>query len=301
MISRADWALLAVSFLWGSTFVIVKGVLSEVSTLLFLALRFTLAAGVLALALGGRLRAGGGRMAGIRREWPGGAVCALLLFLGYVLQTEGLTTTTASRSAFLTGLYIVLVPLLAPLVHQSRPRPVEMAGLLLAGCGTALLTAGGSGWRLQDWSLNRGDVLTIGCALAFAGHILAVTHYSRRMAYERLALYQIGGVGMLSWLALGPLETPRMSWSAGAIGAIVVTALLATTAAFLIYTWAQQRTTSTRAALIFASEPIFAGLIAWSWAGERWTGRALAGAALILSGIVLVEVKPSNGKPHPEE
>lgn len=301
MISRADLALLAVSLLWGGTFVVVKEALNDVSTFLFLALRFTLAAGVLAVALGGRLGSRGSAAGGLRQEWRGGLVCAGLLFLGYALQTAGLRLTTASKSAFLTGLYIVLVPLLASLVNESRPRPAEAAGILLAGCGTALLTAASGGWQAQRWDLNRGDMMTILSAVAFAGHILSVTHYSRRMAYERLALYQIGGVALFSWLALRPMETPRIVWSAGAAAAIAATAVLATSAAFLIYTWAQQRTTPTRAALIFASEPVFAGLIAWLWAGEAWTASGLAGAGLILSGIVLVEVKPSNGTPHQED
>ncbi|NWF84692.1 MAG: DMT family transporter, partial [Bryobacteraceae bacterium] len=216
MISRADMALLAVSLLWGGTFVVVKEALRDVSTFLFLALRFTLAAGVLALALGRRIGAQGTLVDGLRLEWRGGAACAGLLFLGYALQTAGLTLTTASKSAFLTALYIVLVPLLASFVNESRPRPVEVAGILLAACGTALLTAASGGWQAQSWDLNRGDMLTILSALAFAGHILAVAHYSRRMAYERLALYQIGGVAVFSWLARKPMEPPRIVWSAGA-------------------------------------------------------------------------------------
>lgn len=301
MISRADLALIAVSLLWGGTFVVVKDALNDVSTFLFLALRFTLAAGVLAMALGRRLASGMEGPAALRQEWRGGVVCAALLFFGYAFQTAGLKLTTASRSAFLTALYIALVPLLASFVNDSRPRPAEIAGILLAGCGTALLTAASGGWQAQGWDLNRGDMLTILSALAFAGHILTVTHFSRRMAYERLALYQIGGVALFSWLALRPMETPRIVWSAGVIASIAATAVLATSAAFLIYTWAQQRTTPTRAALIFASEPVFAGLIAWLWAGEAWTTSGVAGAGLILSGIVLVEVKPSNGTPHQED
>lgn len=295
MISRADWVLLAVSFTWAATFVVVKDALSGVSTFLFLAIRFTLAAAALALVVRGRLSLNG---AGLRSQWRGALTCGLFLFAGMALQTQGLRFTTASRSAFLTGLYIVLVPLLSSFVHQGRPRPVEFIGALLAGGGTALLAAGGSGWAQQSWAWNPGDVLTVLGAFAFSGHILAVAHYSRSMQFENLALYQIGGVALFSWLAVWPMEQPRIEWSASMAWSILATAILATTLAFLFYTWAQKRTTAARAALIFATEPVFAGLIAWRWAGEGWTVRALAGAGLILSGIVLVEVKPRNRQIH---
>lgn len=296
MISTADWAMLAVSLIWGATFVIVKDALAGVSPLLFLALRFSLAALILALFLRGRLdpAGSGGRLG----DWRGGLIASSLLFLGYALQTVGLGQTSASRSAFLTGLYIVLVPLLAACVHQSRPRPAEIAGVSLAAVGTALLT-----WRGADWirgfrELNSGDLLTVCCAVAFAGHILAVAHYSRCMSFERLTLYQIGGVALISWLSLGTLESPRIVWSPGLVGAIATTALLATTLSFFLYTWAQRRISPTRAALIFSTEPIFAGVIAWRWAGESWTAGNLAGAGLILSGIVLVELKPGSRSVH---
>jgi drug/metabolite transporter (DMT)-like permease len=296
MISAADWALLAVSFIWGGAFVVVKEALAGVSPLLFLALRFSAAAVLLAILL--RKRLSSGPALAWCGDWRGGLTAGTLLFLGYALQTAGLEKTTASRSAFLTSLYIVLVPLLAAFVKQGRPRPVEIAGVSLAAAGTAILTTQGANWARGSWSLNPGDALTVMSALAFAGHILAVAHYSRSMSYERLALYQISGVALISWLSLPTLETPRIVWSRPVIGAIAATALLATTLAFLLYTWAQRHTSATRAALIFATEPIFAGLIAWRWPGENWSVESAVGAALILSGIVLVELKPGSPGVH---
>lgn len=296
MISRADLALLLVSLIWASTFVIVKEALAEVSTLLFLALRFTLASIMLALILGRRLLSG--QPYKWRHGWRGGLVCSTFLFLGYALQTAGLRLTSASRSAFLTGLYIVLVPLLASFVNQGRPQRREFGGALLALAGTALMTSDGGGWRLQRFDLSRGDLLTLGCAFAFAAHILAVAHYSRKMSSERLSLFQIGGVALFCWAAIGPFEKPEIAWSTGLAWALASTAILATTFCFFIYTWAQRRTTAARAALIFATEPVFAGLVAWGWAGEHWTVASLAGAGLILSGIVLVEMKPAAPAGH---
>ncbi len=282
---RAELALVAVAFIWGATFVVVKQALADVSTFLFLGMRFTLAAVLLALALSGRL----GRARA--EEWRGGLLCSGLLFLGYALQTTGLRLTTASKSAFITGLYIVLVPLLGSLVQRVVPRPWELGGAALATAGTALLTAGGAGG--MDLRLNAGDMLTAACAVAFAAHLLAVERYSRRMDYERLSLYQVAGVAGLSWLAAGTVETPRVEWSQALLFALLATALLATALSFLLYTWAQRHTSATKAALIFALEPVFAGVLAWAVSGEEWGAGSLGGAALILAGIVLAELKPA--------
>ncbi len=286
--ARAELALAAVAFIWGATFVIVKGALEDVSTFLFLALRFTLATVLLAFWLRGRLA---------RRTpiaWGGGLLCGVLLFLGYALQTAGLRWTTASNSAFITGLYVVMVPLLASLVYRSRPRAAELGGAMLATAGTALLSGGlPTAWK-------RGDLLTAGCAVAFAGHILAVERYSRRMDFERLSLMQIAGVAALSWVAAAWMEPARIVWSARLWAALLSTSVLATALSFLLYTWAQGQTSAARAALIFALEPVFAGLVAWAAAGERWTAASLAGAAMILTAILLVELKPGAAARHPE-
>ncbi len=285
---RAELALAAVAFLWGATFVIVKGALEDVSTFLFLALRFSMASLLLAFWLRSRL---------VRRTpvaWAGGALCGALLFAGYALQTAGLRWTTASNSAFLTGLYIVLVPLLGSFVYRSRPRAAELGGAALAAAGTALL----SGGLPSEW--NRGDLLTAGCAVAFAAHILAVERYSRRMDFERLSLMQIAAVAVLSWAAAAWIEPARVVWTARLWWALGTTSVLATALSFVLYTWAQGQTSATRAALIFALEPVFAGLVAWAAAGERWTAATLAGASLILAGIVLVELKPASAGRHPE-
>lgn len=282
---RAELALVAVAFIWGATFVVVKQALSDVSTFLFLGMRFTLAAVLLLVALRGRL----GRARA--EEWRGGLACGGFLFLGYALQTAGLRLTTASKSAFITGLYIVLVPLLGSLVQKSVPRLAELGGALLAAVGTTLLTAGGAG--ALELRLNAGDLMTAACAVAFAAHLLSVERYSRRMDYERLSLYQVAGVAALSWMAAGAFETPCVVWSRELYFALLATALLATALSFLLYTWAQKHTSAIKAALIFALEPVFAGLLAWAVSGEEWGAASLGGAALILAGIVLVELKPA--------
>lgn len=285
---NAELAIAAVAFLWGATFIVVKNSLNDASTFLFLSLRFTMATVLLWLALRGRLSRTG------PADWRGGLLCGFFLFLGYVLQTAGLRVTTASNSAFITGLYVVLVPLLGSLVKRSKPTLVELTGAVAALIGTGLMTSVDLGLHF-----NTGDLLTAACALAFAGHILAVAHYSKTMDYERLSLYQVGGVALFSWLGVAFVEPARVVWSGRLWFGLLSTAVFATALSFLLYTWAQKHTTATRTALIFALEPVFAGLTAWVVAGEAWTARSLAGAGLILAGIVLVEVKPARPEGHP--
>ena len=284
---RAELAIATVALIWGATFIVVKNSLNDVSTFLFLSLRFTMATALLWFVLRNRLNRKG------PSDWRGGLLCAFFLFLGYVLQTAGLRMTTASNSAFITGLYVVLVPLLGSLVNRSKPAPVEVTGAVAALIGTGLMTSVDMGMRF-----NTGDLLTAACALAFAGHILSVAHYSKTMDYERLSLYQVGGVALFSWLGASFVEPVRVVWTGRLWFGLLSTAVFATALSFLLYTWAQKHTTAARTALIFALEPVFAGLTAWIVAGEAWTARSLAGAALILVGIVLVEVKPSRPVGH---
>ena len=288
----ADLTLVFVSLLWGVTFVVVKSALADASALVFLALRFTLAA----LLLAGLFRFRPGSLNGFLEHWRGGIVCGCFLFLGYALQTGGLLTTTASKSAFLTGLFIVFVPILSSLLRGRTPGWIEWTGTVMAISGTALLTIQpSSGFRL-----SLGDLLTIGCAIAFSAHMLSVAHFSTARSHEALTLWQILSVAVLSAAGCRWIEPPRLVWTPRLGLAVVVTAVFATTVSFALYTWAQARTSATRAALVFALEPVFAALTAWIWSGESWTLRSLTGAALILGAIIFVELKPSFGQTHPQ-
>lgn len=288
---QADAALVLITLIWGATFVLVKEALEDVSTLLFLALRFTLASA--ALAVGFRAR---GPLRIERRVLRAGVVTGLCLFTGYLFQTFGLRFTTPSKSAFITGLSVVLVPLLAAAVGRSRARPSEWAGAATATCGLALLTLEGSSLRM-----GMGDGLTLVCAVGFATHILAVGHYAPRVRVEELSLVQIATAAALALAGCWWAEPVRVRWSLRVIGAVVVTGLLATALAFTVQVWAQRRTTPTRTALIFALEPVFAWLTSYLVAGEVLSVRAAAGAMLILAGVLLVELKPTGRKPEERE
>jgi drug/metabolite transporter (DMT)-like permease len=147
--------------------------------------------------------------------------------------------------------------------------------------------------------MNRGDVLTLLCAIAFAGHIVTLGHFSAKMRFETLSVFQVITAALLAGSLFWWVEPTRVVWRPGVVFAIVVTGLLATAWAFTVQAWAQQYTTSTRTALIYMLEPVIAWLTSYISVGEGLTRRAAAGAALILGGILLVEAKPLNPRPHP--
>jgi drug/metabolite transporter (DMT)-like permease len=290
---KAEAALVLNTVVWGATFVLVKAALLDVSPLLFLALRFSLATGALLALFRGSLR-----VPFTGKAWAAGALAGVFLFAGYLFQTLGLRLTTAPKSAFITGLTSVLVPLLAALVYRNRPQVSEVAGVLVATAGLGLMTLEGAGAGAPG-SISRGDLLTFFCAIGFAAHIVTLGHFSENVRFQLLSVAQVGAAAVLALSSFWWAETPQVRWRPAVICAILVTGLLATALAFTIQAWAQQYTTSTRTGLIYMLEPVFAWITSYCIMGEGLSGRAAAGAALILGGVVLVELKPWNPRLHP--
>ena len=284
---QADLALALVAVVWGSTFVVVKRALADVSTLYFLFLRFSLAGLCLVLLFAPAFRKMPRRE--IASGLGAGAIAGLFLWLGYILQTLGLKYTTAGNSGFLTGLYIVLVPLIGAAFLRKRPNHREILGIAIATAGMVVMTLPS---LAAHFTINLGDLLTLGCAVAFAFHLITVGYYSRRQKTEALTLGQIACAAVLSGLSLR-MEPLHIAWNRAVWIAILLTAIFATAAAFALQTWAQRYTTPTRTALIFALEPVVALVTAVSIGGEALTIYAVAGGALILTGILAVELKPS--------
>jgi drug/metabolite transporter (DMT)-like permease len=286
---KADLGLAIVALVWGSTFVIVKWALDDISTVYFLAIRFWIASLCMALMFARSFQRAGTQA--VLRGLRGGSIAGVFLWLGYILQTFGLKYTSAGNSGFLTGLYIVLVPLISAAFFRRLPQLKELGGILIATAGMVFLTlphaSSQTGLHLH---VNRGDILTIGCAVAFAFHLLLLGYYSPRSCFEAVALGQIVCAAGLSTLSL-IVEPPHAAWSGRLVFAIVLTSVFATAIAFALQTWGQQYTTPTRTALIFALEPVFALVTAGVIGGEPVTVSAVIGGALILSGILLVELK----------
>ena len=280
----ADLALVTITLIWGATFVVVKEALHSVSTLLFLALRFSLATVALGLLFGRRLLT----EPRPRHALRAGLLVGASLVLGYLFQTLGLRSTTPARSAFITGLSMVLVPLYAALFDRVRPSGSSWAGVATATVGLYLLAGPGSGDRFAT-----GDLLTLGCAASFGLHVVLLGRLAARTSVAFLAFTQVAATAAFSLATFSWAETPYIRWSGSLLAALGVTGLLATALAFSIQTWAQRFTSPTHTALIFALEPVFAAFTSYVVLGESLQGAGLAGAALILAGILFSELGPS--------
>jgi drug/metabolite transporter (DMT)-like permease len=273
--TKAEAFLVVVTAIWGCTFVVVKGALADASPLPFLAVRFLLA-GFLLLAILGR-----GQVE--RRTIFPGSILGLFLFAGYLFQTWGLIYTTPSKSAFLTGFSVILVPVIMMLAG-FRMGSASLVGGALGLIGIYFLVAP-SGMA----AVNRGDILTLAGALSFAVHIVLVGRYTKKFSFVHLVPVQILVVGLLSLVALPIVPDQTLHFTARLVAAILVTAVLATGVAFSVQNWAQQYTPAAHTALIFALEPVFAALSSWLVVGEHFGGRALLGSGLILAGMIVSE------------
>ncbi len=208
----------------------------------------------------------------------------LFLFGGYLFQTWGLVYTTPSKSAFLTGFSVILVPLIMMALGQKLG-PATLLGAVLGLGGIYLLVApSGMG------GVNRGDIFTLVGATSFAVHIVLVGRYTKRFSFLHLVPVQILVVGLLASVALVIVPAQKLHFTARLVVAILVTALLATGVAFSVQNWAQQYTPPAHTALIFALEPVFAAISSWLVVGEHFQGRTLVGAGLILAGMVFSEI-----------
>jgi len=283
---QADLALALCSLIWGATFLVVKDALPFASVFVFNALRFSLAAIVMAVVYWQALR----KLSAA--TLAAGALMGFFMFAGYAFQTLGLKLTTPSKAGFITGASVVMVPVLLALFWKRRVNHWVWAGAIVALAGLYYLTVPRTG--ITD--LNRGDFLVLACALMFALYIIVVGRYSVQHSVAALSVLQVVMTALLT-LACLPLlavtrwEPPRLTWSPGLVWAILITAVGATALCFSMQVWAQQYTTPTHTAILLSLEPVFAALTSVIVAHERLGARILLGGALVLVGILLAELK----------
>src|SRR2546423_1022049 len=266
--------------------------------MLFNAVRMTFAAFALALLFGLR-----GKLRGIKSSTlRDGIVAGAFLWAGYEFQTQGLIYTTPSKSAFLTGVSVVLVPIFLALFWRKRTNHWTVLGVAAAFVGLFLLTvpASGNSWFGDLASVNRGDVITSGCAIAFGFQIIFLGRATRRHPFEQIALLQTVTAATLMFVSVPLIEHPHLQLSTRLILAIVITGLLGTALAFTVQAWAQQFMPPTNTALIFALEPVFAWITSYVLLGERLGLRSAAGATLILGGLVASEALGNQSAPDSE-
>lgn len=272
-------ALTAVTAIWGWSFLLVKEAVAVYPVFAFLAVRFSLAAGLLGPFLLLRL----GTLS--RRAVAGGFLMGAALFSGYAFQTLGLLTTSAAHSGFITGLFVVLTPLFQVALTRRLPPPGSLLAVLLAFLGLALLS-----WPQEGGAFNRGDLLSLCCAAAYAVHLLLTSHMARRYDTALLTLVQVATVALLSWaMALfgGPPPWPIPS---PALRGILLTAFLATALAYYVQTTFQRHTSPIQTAVVFTLEPVFAGLFAVLLGGETLGTRGVTGGALIVLAMMVGQV-----------
>jgi drug/metabolite transporter (DMT)-like permease len=293
---RAHLLLFSVVAVWGSTFVLVKDALSDVSPLLFNLLRMALAFLCLAVVYRRQWRQIS------RLAWKSGALIGLILAIAYHLQTSGLKLTTPSNSAFITGLTLVLVPLLAAVPGVRRrgakaPPWNVWLGVVLAFAGVALMAApamagsGGAVFGLPDLTgIGTGDLLTLGCSFAFAWHITVQDRVSDKgIPFQQLALLQLGFCTLVMGVTTPLLEKPHLQLTWLVVVTLAVEAVLATAVAFTVQSWVQQFLAPTYLVLIYAVEPVFAWLTSLAFLHQGLSARAGCGAFLILAGVLAAE------------
>ncbi len=279
----AEFMLATVTLFWGATFPIVKDAIEEMPVMAFLWVRFAFAAILLALLAG---RSGFASLD--RRGWRLGILLGTLLFFSYLFQTFGLERTSSANAGFLTGLGVVWVPMLAGPLLKKPAAFGSKIGVGLALVGLFMLT-----WH-TPWSINFGDLLVVICSLFVALHILGLDAFTRGYDGRALTFVQIATMAILGCagsLAFEPTSWPQQ-WTGSLIFAFIITAVFATAYAFWAMTTFQNRTTPTRAALIYTLEPVFAAIFSIWLAGDRLSAIGWAGGALIVAGMIVAEAWP---------
>ena len=269
---RGEVAIVAAAVLFGSTFVVVKDAVAAAEPVPFLSARFLIAAAVL-WPLARRRPADPGIL--MASFW-----CAIALAAGYVFQTVGLQYTSGSVSAFVTYLFVVIVPVMSAVFLKRFPSPTTVAGLVVATVGLVLLSGGAGAFRKGEW-------LTLGCAFSFAAHVVLLGHFSPRHDTWRLTCTQLALVGAM--LLVPGFFTGGFAFPAGAWAAAAYTAVAASAGALGLQIWGQRLIGPSRTSLLLMLEPVSAAFLGYL-VGDRLGAKGVVGALLILSGIALAEV-----------
>ena len=276
---RAAVALTAVTVVWGSTFVLVQRLIATMPVSSFMFWRFAIAAIALATV---RPRA----IAAIApRERRRGVAIGLVVGVGFALQTVGLRYTSASVSGFVTGMFVVLTPVMSGLLFRERVTASVRWGVALAVAGLAVLS-------LRGWSVGFGEVVTLAAAVAFAAQIAMLGQWATSHNAYGVTLVQLGVVALVG-AGLTVLDGgPKLPDSVGAWVGLAFLGLVASALAFTVQTWSQSHLSATRTAVIMTSEPLWAGIVAVLVAGEPGSVRLLVGGALVLLAMYVAELGP---------
>lgn len=284
----ATLGLLAVTAIWGSTFVLIKGVVGRMAVVDFLAVRFAIAAvvmlSVFALPVWRLSRA---------ERWRGLGLGVLYGFAQW-LQTEGLARTSPSVSGFVTGMYVVITPMLALVLFRQRMPASTWFAAVLATVGLGVLA-------LNGFTVDLGVLLTLGSAALYALHIVGLGHWSKTGSAFGMSAIQMVGIAAVCLAATLPHHGPSLPPDGEAWVAVLYMALVAGAFALLVQTWAQSHMPATRAAIVMTTEPVFAAGFAVALGVDALTTRMVVGGALVLAAMYLVELAPRFRRRRPAE
>ncbi|SKC38596.1 DMT family transporter [Maledivibacter halophilus] len=275
---KADLALLGVTLGWGASFILTKNALNSLETFNFLGIRFIIAFLISSLVFYKNM------IKIDKNTLKYGCLIGFVLFSAFAIQTIGINYTTASKSAFITGFSVVLVPILSALFLKRLPERVAVIGAIMALMGLGFLTLHG------NFGLNIGDFYTFISAFAFALHIITVGKYTVDVDSISLAIIQIGVVGLLSLLISFGFENTIIPRGTDVWINVLILSLICTSGAFIVQNTAQKFTSPTHTALIYTGEPVFAAIFAYFISGETLSSRGIFGAFLILMGMLIAEI-----------
>lgn len=289
---KGELILLLITLFWSATFVIVKESLADVSSMLFVGFRF-LIAGLILLPIVIRKKIG---WKNINLKLP--IVLGLLLFLGFASQTIGLRYTSATKSAFLTGSAVIIIPILQTIIEKRKPKIGSVVGVIIVLLGILLLSGGNSFVTLLEdlaANFNFGDGMTLLCAFFFALYVVYLDVLSNQYNFWLLLIIQIGVTTLLAFsfafiFDASNFEAMKFEFSPQLGFGIMYTAIFATLATTALQTKYQKLVTPTKAGIVYSFEPIFAAVIAYLAIGERITTFGLIGASLIFIGLIISEV-----------
>lgn len=282
LFSPQELALIGITMVWGATFLIIHIAMAHTGPLFFVGLRFIGAGAICLVIFRKRMRF----VTGI--ELRGGVVIGAAICIVFSLQTFGLQTINSSTSAFLTALYVPLVPLLQWLVMKRPPQKTTLIGVALAFIGLVCI----AGPDVLNVGLGIGEIATLTCAFVVAVEILLMSRYATQVDSGRFSVIQCFVAGALSWIAMPVFgeAVPEFSWIwlSAALGLAVASALIQFT-----MNWAQKTVSPSRAAIIYAGEPVWGGVFG-RMAGDRLPPLALLGALFIVAGVIVSELKAAD-------
>jgi drug/metabolite transporter (DMT)-like permease len=289
-VRRLPWpelAVLAMTLAWGLSFVVIRDALDACGTFTLTALRMGVGFAAAIVLLRPKLRSA------TRVEWRAGAVGGVLLAAGYLLQTAGLRTAGAGAGGFVTAFYVSLVPMIDAAVFRRRPSLRDVAGLLIASAGIALIVL-----DAERLTLSPGEVLIALSAFCWAGQIVVVGHVAQRADAAVLATIQLGVLAVVCAAALPLTSEKPVAWNWHLVAAIFFLGYVACALGFTVQAWAQRKFPPTRTAILFCAEPVFAACFGWWLQDETFGPRKLAGAAIVLVAVGLALLPSGRRAPH---